>query len=359
MKHNFCFGRRKRAFCLLWIVSVLLLISSFYIGRNIEKQKGQIGVRFSEKVLSGKRLEEVCEENDSSGQNGQLRITLWSWQEKKRVFAEEKDAGIEVKQIRLWGDVEQIYPECLSDGNTLSKADESGCMLSKKAAFQLFGGVEVVGKKVLFDGQPYWVRGILDVDDVLFVREEKDGYFSCMEAEGKAGNGTNPVRQFLLQMGISAEEGAIMEWDILRGILHLLRAFVVGILVFALVQHLEKRGIRDNAGAAQNVLGRSLWTVFAWIGAWLFFVLVLSKSWCFSQDFIPGSWSDFDFFSELFKAQQENYVRYLELPDVFKDHTLLRGFYLALGMYFVNLVCACAVWIKIRTDKNGLYSADK
>lgn len=318
--------RQKRINLFLWVAAAAFLILSSYVSMDMEGQQGQVGVRFLEDEVSGERIGHIYEQEENV--ESLPWVTLWRMKEGVGISRADGGRRAMVKLVELWGGSEHIYPDCLMDGTSMSREDETGCMLSGKAAFEVFGSEDVLGKKVLLDGREYCVRGLLDVDDKLFLRETKEGDFSYVEAEVRAGDGTGSVRRVLAQAGVSAEDGAVLEWDAVRGLLHLLRALAIGLLGLAIVQWLMSR-CRE----------RPLWAWGVRIAAVLLFALVLARSWCFSQEFIPGSWSDFDFFGELFRSQWENYVRYLDMPDIFKDHLLFGELRLSLVCIVLSALC--------------------
>lgn len=299
------------------VAAILLLLLSVFVSREIEEQKGQAGVRFTKEGIDAKQIGRIYEEEE---QEDLPWLTLWRCKEGADICKTDGSRRATVKLVELWGDVEHIYPKCLAGGSPLSKEDKAGCMLSGKAAFEVFGSEDVIGKQVVYENCTYEVRGLLDVEDKLFVRQQKEGLFSYMEAEGCARGGMEPVREILLQAGVSPKDGAVLEWDFIRGLLHLFGAFGAGLLELAAVRWFSRRY------KGRRIL---VWCVRA--GAAALFVLVLVKGWCFSQEVIPGSWSDFAFFGNLFQEQLENYKRYLDVPDIFKDRQLFWELRLALG----------------------------
>lgn len=315
----------------LLLAAVMTLLLSVFAVHGIDGQKGQAGVRFAEKKIDAKQMEHIYEE-------GELEdlplLTLWRFEEGAGICKTDGSRHATVKLVELWGDVEQIYTECLMDGAPLSKEDKAGCMLSGKAAFEVFGSEDVVGRQVLYDNRAYEVRGLLDVEDKLFIREEDEGLFSYMEAKGSAGGVIESVRTLLVQAGVSISDGAVLAWDFIRGILHLFMALAIGMLEFAAVRWFAVRH-RE----------RSLLVWCVRVCAVLLFAVVLVKGWCFPQEYIPGSWSDFEFYENLFQEQWENYNRYLNIPSIFKDRQIFESLRLAFGCIAVSSLCsvACAI----------------
>lgn len=316
----------------LLLAAVMTLLLSVFAVHGIDGQKGQAGVRFAEKKIDAKQMEHIYEE-------GELEdlplLTLWRFEEGAGICKTDGSRHATVKLVELWGDVEQIYTECLMDGAPLSKEDKAGCMLSGKAAFEVFGSEDVVGRQVLYNNCTYDVRGILDVEDMLFIKEEDEGLFSYIEAKGDVGSVTEPIRELLLKSGLSVSDGAVLEWDFIRGIMHLCMIIAIGVLEFAAVRMFTVN-YREH-----NLL---VWCVR--VCAVLLFAVVLVKGWCFPQEYIPGSWSDFEFYENLFQEQWENYNRYLNIPSIFKDRQIFADLRLAFGCIAVSSLCSVACVIR-------------
>lgn len=359
-------------------MAVVCLLISAYVGRNLETQRGQVGIRFPEDVINGEQLEELKQAYESDRNVGGEPdksdkkepeefpdITLWRQNKEgtvsdpedglrkketqQEVFRQEiKQSGtkcIQVKVIEVWGDVEQIYPGRLMAGAAISKEDEAGCMLSKEAAFDLFGAVDILDKEVLYEGKIYQVRGILDLEEEVFLREDQQVFCSFLEVQESPGEGVEQLRQILSPAGISLEAGAVLEWDMICWILGMVRTLALGILLFGGIRWIGKEWGND---ATSRGYGRH--RVFLWclrIVVLLILFLLMKENWCLSQDYIPARWSDFEFFGELFQRQKENYLRYLDMADIWKDRKLFTEICWTLGWIAASVVCGCG-WIRSR-----------
>ena len=344
------------------------------MGKNLEIQKGQVGIRFPEYVINGEQLEELKQAYESNWNVGVEsdrkeaeefpEMTLWRQNKGKTIatYEEEQKSGqreikesgtknIQVKVIELWGDVEQIYPQRLMAGTVISKEDEAGCMLSDKAAFELFGAVDVLGKEVLYEGNTYEIRGILDLEEQVFLREDKQESCSFFEVQEDPGKGVEQLRQILSPAGISLEDGAVLEWDMICWILGMLRILTVGILLCVGIRWINQIMCSDNILAKWHPKKGTMCAVqyFLRMAVLLVLFLLLKENWCLSQDYIPAKWSDFEFFGELLREQRENYMRYLDLPDIQKDRELFKEMYWSL-VWIGGSVVSGWVWIG-RRDK--------
>lgn len=300
--------------------SFILLALSFYIGKEMEDGRGQIGVRFMTEAATAEQLDDLTGEakdnpaGEAKGNQAEKdeeewpKLTLWKKTENEYVSYEELGREIPVALIDVWGSVENIYPQCLSAGAPLIREDAGGCMLSGQAAYQLFGGTDVIGKKIRCGEKEYIVRGLLKLEEAVLVRENEEGSFNNIEAQGQPGRGTEKLRQMLADMGAALDDGAVIETDVFCGMLRLLRLIPALILLIFLCR------IGEEKCGDRKIL-RCLLVVAGILMA----AFLIGESWCFPDDFIPSRWSDFEFFGNLIKTQQENYRRYQDIGGIYKD----------------------------------------
>lgn len=89
------------------------------------------------------------------------------------LFAEKRNMEIENKEfsrktkvtcVSFCGDSVNLFPMSYP----LTTEDETGCLISRKTAWELFGDTNVIGKKLTYQKKTYEVRGILLGDQSLF-----------------------------------------------------------------------------------------------------------------------------------------------------------------------------------------------
>lgn len=332
-------------------LSLFSLLASFYAGREVEKRAGETGVRFTWEVLGAEPFEQLCEQAKEEAQEEVPAMTLWKQTEGVEISGTDLKRQAKMKVVDIWGDAEQVYPERLSLGNTLLREDTSGCMLSEPAAYELFGGMDILGKEISCQGNIYRVRGILDIEEAVFLRENEKAGFTFIEVKAKPGSGIEGIRQMLLTAGAVAEEGAVVETDTFRGLLRLFRLIPLGLLMWVVYQK-----------GREYCKGREAMIWLMRIGIVILFLLAFWHSWCFSEDFIPAKWSDFEFFGELLAEQRENYRRYLDVAEIYRDRALVGAVKNAAVWSIVSAVSALGILLKnfsLRPEENRLYLEQK
>lgn len=314
----------------LLAVSAFFVLLSVYTERNIEREKGHISIRFTKEALGAERLKQIYEKEKEIPQ-----MTLWRQVENAKISYPELKRNVMVKSVEIWGDANAVYPDCLSAGSALQKGDVLGCMLSEKAAYEVFGNTDVLGKKIFYEEKSYTIRGILKIEDPVFLRENEKADFSYIEVSGKAGGGVEKIRGVLSAKGVLLEEGAVIEADIFRGLLRFLRLIPVGVLICLFYRKIKNEYYENRI---------VLWAVR--IGVAILFVVLFWNSWCFSEDFIPSRWSDFEFFGDLLEAQIGNYKRYLDIEDIYRDRELFWAFKRTLIVMGVAVIGALGMWME-------------
>lgn len=317
-------------------ISLFSLLVSFHTGRQVEKRAGETGIRFTENILDVEQFEQLCEQAKEEAQGEEAPVmTLWKQTEGVEISNGDLKRQAKMKVVDIWGNTEQVYPESLLWGNTLLRKDASGCMLSKAAAYELFGDMDILGKEVSCQGNTYRVRGILDIGEAVFLRENEKACFTFIEVRDRPGSGIEKIRQMLLTGGVVIEEGAVVETDNFRGILRFFRLIPLGILMW-----LFYRKGREYCKGREG----TIWLIR--IGIVVFFLLAFWQSWCFSEDFIPAKWSDFEFFGELLAEQWENYRRYLDVAEIYRDRMMFGDVKNTLVWVLISAISASGILIR-------------
>ena len=83
-------------------------------------------------------------------------FTAWTEQKNQTVRATINERSSNADILLLCGDSHSVLPW----GKNLPESDTEGCILGASLAEQLFGGTEVEGQQILYNGRELTVRGI-------------------------------------------------------------------------------------------------------------------------------------------------------------------------------------------------------
>ncbi len=219
--------------------------------------------------------------------------------------------------------------------HTLSREDSSGCVLDEETARELFGSTQAVGLEVSLNGQLYTVRQVIKTDKGEALFSAGTGMqMNWVNVKGSdSQTAQDDAEAFLLRYGYQgkAVSGKFLS-GIYKGILLCLGLFY---LVW-LARTLCFRFLREKGG-----LGRK------WQQAGFVTVCLVGSGillWCLQPDtaWIPANWSDFSYWGDLFREQQENLYFFLQTEKPFWEMERLWRFAENILFCAASLLCAAA-----------------
>lgn len=269
---------------------------------ELQSYAGELVLGYGEELISGENVEEFWEKREPENHAEHLKdITLYNNKGYQNVENRELGRISTAMVIEVSGNMNPVFPNRLRRGSLVSGYDEKGCVLSEKLAEEMFSSHEVEGKSVIFRGQEYVVRGLIDVGG------------KTMMVQGKKENGYSHLWVSYEEMSASAAEqelGQILpreaevrsEGDLYVGIGRIL--FLIPPLLIFLVCMVKLR--RWYGGKIKNIWIREI------CGAIHFFVVILgiyaavTRGLYITDDYLPPSWADFSFWGKLWSQKAED-----------------------------------------------------
>lgn len=267
-----------------------------------------------------KQDEEFTRENDHEKPEAISGVCIWG--EKKqavltnRNLSRSADADI----ILFCGDIELLFEDC----RVPAKDDMKGCLVDEQTAWELFGDSEITGKEITCEGLPYMIRKVIPGEKkiAVFPAGSMKGQRSGVQDGLEAGTGQgkeNPENDSCLsritvlkpetvsmndlksalysRYGVTA---ILLDVQLLRGIsgffVLLVPVIVCGIVLWNFYQRYQKQQewIWKTATAAAALVLLVLAVLF--IRQWI----------QIPYDYIPEKWSDFSFWTELWKEKADS-----------------------------------------------------
>lgn len=268
---------------------LLCTMASWYWGvYEMEGLEG-ISARADTALFSGALLSEKAD-----GDEAVLDYAIWE--------SGEERAG-EAQVIWCQGNMAVINSGRYIAGGPLTYRDREGCVLSEKAAVQLFQSTAaILGMPVDAGGGRYYVRGIIKESyPVIYLGTgDEERLFSNVELIFKdQGNGWKQTRNFLDELGIY-DGVLIIDGSFAAGIGRMTAGLPIGLLVLA--------GSKACAGRVRRAMKRYdlpavlLPAMVVAAGVLLFFVVVPVK---IPDSMLPPKWSDFEFYELLIRDVKE------------------------------------------------------
>lgn len=223
-------------------------------------------------------------------------ITAWSLNE--QVLVRNQELGKEKKAdcMAVYGFREIASFRTLLDGTYGYRTDDSGCIISRGLAMELFGSVGVSGKHVWCRDRSYVVRGVTDDSGCLILipagKEEKMRYL-LMDL-GADSAGASEAERFLYRYGMDSGyvcvDGSL--FFAAAGFSCVLFLWVVlAVQCYGLVKYGKKMTVRKRLKLAVVAAAVLLVSI----------VLIRYLRLQIPADLIPGKWSDFDFWTGKWK----------------------------------------------------------
>jgi len=317
---------------LLWCILAALIIMSAI---NIDSLWGlsSVSLRYKEPV---------------SGQTAWLARQYAALQEDESVFW---PTFWRETQLQVTGDLRKTNARCIYysgnagqvwraqylAGSAPGVTDGAGCAVSSGLAWELWGGFDVIGKKIEVDGAERTVRGVFEEDDTIALLaisdEDKSQSYSAVELSGGPSSPTRAdAKSFAVASGLGAPDNILIGTPAsLVEILSALPLLILAVYGFALLTG----ALKKYPSALQGALFLAL-IVFAILLPYLLDAL--------PDRIIPTRWSDFSFWGSLAGQLGDDLHEYMavepRLRDVELKTLLLKQAGIAcLAVMFAIIVC--------------------
>lgn len=227
-------------------------------------------------------------------------FVLWGEGGRDSLQNEGTERSCQAEIFYLCGSSRLLYP----GEKVLDEEDQEGCLIGRKAAYELFGTDRVQGCTVYLGETAYRIRGVLSEDSCrLYVRAPDDCSLNLVTARIFEDQTYQEVEQILLSSyGIS---GTRLEFGLLSqiaGIASFALWAALGIGTYLLFGVWERRLNMDQKWK-KRLAG------FSFLALW---VLFAARRWSIPAEYLPSRWSDFEFFANLWKEKREALFLLLE-----------------------------------------------
>lgn len=244
--------------------------------------------------------------------------------------------------VEVAGDMDLILPDTLMLGSLPSSSDPQGCAVSRRTAETLYSSREALGETLYYQGRPYLIRGILDLDEELcLVQGHAQISYPNLLAHAP-GLPLSAVRQQL---------GALLPGEptlISEGNLHLgLGSIFLWLPAWPLLYFLLKLAAQGLLWLKSLLPDRPFkpfvlelfpygLPILGFAGGFLILLGCLH----FSDDYVPTAWSDFEFWADLFSGKISQLVALLRSSLFYRD---LRTLSSLLGLFITSILEALLV----------------
>ena len=211
----------------------------------------------------------------------------------------------------------------LVKGSMLFKDDKEGCLIDEETSFKLFGSSNCSGRTIVYNEKSLIVRGILKgtkANMMLQLPEDSNLALKGLTIDG-TGLTINKIEEFKSQFGIQ-------EMAINGGIYYIIAKTIAIIFpILALILILIKIIISIIKSRKKPIL--VVIYLFMIITSIFIVFKITNIKISIPLDMIPNKWSDFDFWSKMWKQYSEKiqYVMYMKKSgiDIYNIENLLKS----------------------------------
>lgn len=325
----------------LGFLCVLMLLVLYFFAR---------GIQFAETLRAADdRLTLVGRDGITSSQAEELLSqekkqkeplypVFWAEQKEQQIQYQELAKTENVNVIQAAGNTGLLFPE----GNTLAADDMSGCLLDEETAKNLFGYGTAIGQTLAYNGKEYEIRGILKKQrKVLLIRSSQHGdgmavhlnRLTVLTGKRAPGELTEILNE---RYGFS---GIQEEWNLLYGIV---RGILLMLPMAVMVTLLN--WLYGNMRRTSEIRVRIFWKVCFWI-VMISTGICLTKQVNLPPDMIPPAWSDFEFWSNLWKEKTKAAAFLINMEKNVSETLYISSFFqslscglLSLGLYCLSII---------------------
>ena len=302
---------------------------------NIEKENNTINFYFENGNIRADTIKNI-EENKSD-------ISVVGWTEKSLQSAINVDLNRnanDLKVLAINGNSSLLF-----DGSLLFQDDKEGCLIDTETSYKLFGSTHSIGKEIIYGERKLIVRGINNgtkSNIIVQLLEDDNDVLDGLTIDGTDMT-LNKIEEFKTQFGIQ-------EIAVNGGIYHnFAKVFSMVLPIIALVLILIKI-ITYFFKAKRKPILKIIYISMAIITVVIFFkVTKLNLS--IPLDMIPNKWSDFDFWSKMWKENIDKlqYVLYMKKYgiDIYNIENMIMS-----GLYSILTVILFVINLKVNKVKD-------
>lgn len=302
---------------------------------NIKKENNTINFYFENGNIRADIVKNI-EENKGD-------ISVVGWTEKSLQSATNPDLNRNANDLKILAI--KGNSSLLFDGALLFQDDKDGCLIDTETSYKLFGSTHSIGKEITYGERKLIVRGIHDgtkSNIIVQLLEDDNDVLDGLTIDGTDMT-LNKIEEFKTQFGIQ-------EMAVSGGIYHsFAKVFSMVLPIIALVLILIKV-ITYFFKAKRKPVLKVIYISMAIITVVIFFKITkLNLS--IPLDMIPNKWSDFDFWSKMWKESVEKlqYVLYMKKYgiDIYNIENMIMS-----GLYSILTVILFVINLKVNKVKD-------
>ena len=331
---------KKRLFIILLSLAALIIWGSgIYYGQYIKEHYQSVSIRMKEDRISVERFMTALKYEEYKNPKNIPHISAWNRLEDQTITNEELGIPYKTQLIEVYGDINQVYPMRLTQGNLLTQEDYEGCMIDQVVAYKLFGTVDSVGNIITYRNKQYYIRGIIKSPEPIFfiqINDKKHTYSNLELVYEDKENGQELANAFMTQNNL-ADSYTLLDGPFYGGILDRLYRVPGWFLGFYMLYQILKVIWRRRTLPLQAFV-----LLLGFLAVWMVLKWLLEFQIHIPERLIPTKWSDFSFWIEKYKEFRIQMGQMAYLTPTVKDINFIR--YAKRCIYYTLISFAC-IWV--------------
>lgn len=289
-------------------------------------------------------------DNENNGDTiKKVEMAGWAQKDDEEISYEGINTTTNADVVEFMGD-----SSLLIRGKPLSENDRNGCIIDEKTCYELFRTKHGIGKEIKINDKYYTIRGIhKGKESTVFINADSncgDNLDGVLVNVGK--DSINYLESYSSNEGYSNSLNNNYAFYSTYSAMAYFFTMILPVIMLISILFLVFKNIRNNK---KKIVKQALYVLLG-ICIICIFVKVTKIKGSVPYDLIPKKWSDFDYFSELFKKLNCKYENLLYMKKYNMD-TYYIG-YMIKSVVFSLLSIALFVICKkaIKIDNKKLYA---
>ncbi len=310
------------------LFSLLLLLTAWFSTVKINDAAfiadnyTSVSIRIKSEGIKKENIAAALEREKNTGSKLIPEVTAWTPAEEAEIKNTELNRAEKVTAVVVAGDMSVTAPMSLVCGNFVYKEDDRGCILDTKTAYSLFGTINTVDNTVSYENKNYCIRGVVKTPVPVFMIQgtEDDRKYLNLELNYKEPeNGEVLAVEFLMQNGLAQNYVSIDGYfygRLIHSFLCLPVWLFYSIFGFCLLKQIMQASTSSNTGTSLLYILPGF-LILAGFG--LLVYQYTGNPLYLPDKIIPTKWSDFDYWTKLWKDIKNNIQQIRYLPPNSKD----------------------------------------
>lgn len=282
------------------LAAILILADLWLLSRTqaAGNHSGYLSVPYGEGQISEDSFDQLM---DSEEAKKLASAAVWKERGRGEVSAEQTGRKQKADCYSMKGQPEAVFGKTLQSGRYFLSSETGVCLLDQKTAIALFGTKDAAGNEIKTGGKTYRITGILSGEEaVCIIPAEKGSTFDGVTVRRKSDNKSVQSIVSILEVYLGGSHKEVVDGQFYSAAARIVYAVNLAMLCAVLC---TAASVIVRKTMKPAVLSRSL----SWAG-WIMALLILIFGIAFSglgRDYLPTYWSDFEFFSSLWKSKTE------------------------------------------------------